>query len=310
MAARRLIVLFVALLIAGGTAFYARSWMEGQRRDVPQAAAEPAPPATIEYREVLVAMRNLPPGSFVTPTNVEWRRWPTGTIPETYVVQGDRDMEGMLGAVVRRGIAEGEPITDGGVVQPGERGFLAAVLEPGMRAVSVPVNDASSNAGLIFPGDKVDLILTQTLAGPDRARRLVSETVLEDVRVIAMGRRTSDQSGTDVTSDGRARTTTLEVTPAQAELVAVVNALGQLSMSLRSLATEDETGAVAAVEPRIEPITWDFEASRARQGRNSTSASMRVMRGGQSQTVRLQEGLVDLEPTTAEDTFDLDAGDD
>ena len=132
----------------------------------------------------------------------------------------------MIGAVVRRGIGAGQPITSATVVKPGDRGFLAAVLSPGKRAVSIPINATSGNAGLIFPGDHVDLILTQTLEGSDGdlARR-VSETVLSNIRIIAMGVETGD-----VAKDGKnhekARTATVEVTPRQAESVALITELG------------------------------------------------------------------------------------
>jgi pilus assembly protein CpaB len=143
----------------------------------------------------------------------------------------------MIGAVVRKRIATGEPITDGAVVKPGERGFLAAVLEPGMRAVSVPLTPTSSNSGLIFPGDRVDLILTQSLveSKSEGSVRRVSETVLSDIRIIAMGAETGDdpQEGD---ANEKAKTATLEVTPAQAEKVALLTELGKLSLSLRSLA--------------------------------------------------------------------------
>jgi pilus assembly protein CpaB len=143
----------------------------------------------------------------------------------------------MIGAVVRKRIATGEPLTDGAVVKPGERGFLAAVLEPGMRAVSVPITPASSNSGLIFPGDRVDLILTQSLieSESEGSVRRVSETVLNDIRIIAMGTETSDDPEAGQAHE-KAKTATLEVTPSQAEKVALLTELGKLSLSLRSLA--------------------------------------------------------------------------
>jgi pilus assembly protein CpaB len=84
-------------------------------------------------------------------------------VPETYLVEGKRSVDDVAGAVVRRSLAAGEPVVDGSVVRPGDRGFLAAVLEPGMRAVSVAVDEAAANAGLIFPGDRVDLVMSQTI---------------------------------------------------------------------------------------------------------------------------------------------------
>ena len=141
---------------------------------------------------MLVADTDLAAGIFIKPQHLRWQRWPTDDVPDTYVLRGKRTDTDMVGAVVRSSIAAGEPITDGAVVKPGDRGFLAAVLDPGMRAVSVPINATSSNAGLIFPGDRIDLILTQTLTSGDGSTRRVSETVLKDIRIIAMGAATSD----------------------------------------------------------------------------------------------------------------------
>ena len=95
---------------------------------------------------------------------MRWQDWPDVAVPETYLVRGQGDETQFVGAVVRRPLTVGQPLSAGSVVKPGERGFLAAVLEPGMRAISVPVDEAAGNAGLIFPGDRVDLILTQTLS--------------------------------------------------------------------------------------------------------------------------------------------------
>ena len=127
MGPRRIIVLLIALVAAGGTAMYARSWVEGQQANVTVVA--PAPKQ--EIHEVLVADLDLPAGSFVKPQHLRWQSWPNDDVPETYVLKGRRSEEEMVGAVVRSRIAAGEPVTDGAVVKPGDRGFLAAVLSPG-----------------------------------------------------------------------------------------------------------------------------------------------------------------------------------
>src|SRR5262245_20801694 len=233
MGLRRIIVLLIALVAAGGSAMYARSWIEGQQ--AVQVVAAPAPKEQIH--EVLVADADLASGTFVKPQHLRWQRWPTDDVPESYVLKGVRSDEEMVGAVVRSRIAMGEPLTDGAVVKPGERGFLAAVLEPGMRAVSMPVTPTSANSGLIFPGDRVDLILTQSLveSQSEGGVRRVSETVLSNIRIIAMGTVTSDDPEEGKANE-KAKTATLEVTPAQAEKVALLTELGKLSLSLRSLA--------------------------------------------------------------------------
>ena len=278
---RRIIVLLIALVAAGGTAMYARSWIEGQQPV--QAVAAPAPKE--EIHEVLVADSDLPAGTFLKPQR---QRWPTDDVPDSYVLNGVRSDEEMIGAVVRKRIATGEPITDGAVVKPGERGFLAAVLEPGMRAVSVPLTPTSSNSGLIFPGDRVDLILTQSLVESESegSVRRVSETVLSDIRIIAMGAETGDdpQEGD---ANEKAKTATLEVTPAQAEKVALLTELGKLSLSLRSLAAPSPE--VAALPENASNLTWDRDVSRVlRSGR--LSSRLLVLRGSDAQDVSVQEG--------------------
>jgi pilus assembly protein CpaB len=280
---RRIIVLLIALVAAGGTAMYARSWIESQQT-VPVAA--PAPEEKIH--EVLVADSDLAAGTFIKPQHLRWQRWPTDDVPDSYVLNGVRSDEEMIGAVVRKRIAAGEPITDGAVVKPGDRGFLAAVLEPGMRAMSVPVSPISSNSGLIFPGDRVDLILTQSLmeSQSEGSVRRVSETVLSDIRIIAMGAETGDDPEEGEANE-RAKTATFEVTPAQAQTVALLTELGKLSLSLRSLATP--APEVAELPEDASQLTWDRDVSRVlRSGR--FWSRLQVLRGSDSQDVSVQEG--------------------
>lgn len=281
MGPRRLLMLVMAVVAAGGTAMFARSWIEGQRANIAVAA----PASTEEVYEVLVADMDLAAGSFIKPSQVTWQRWPTDDVPESYVLKGRRKLEEMVGAVVRRGVAAGEPITDGAVVKPGDRGFLAAVLEPGTRAVSVPITATSGNSGLIFPGDRVDLILTQTLAATEDGdiTRRVSETVLEDIRIIAMGADTSDQPE-DGKSNEKAKTATLEVTPRQAETVTLVTELGKLSLSLRSLAVAGETSVDTHTT-----FTWDHDVSQVlKSGRRSTR--LLVLRGSETEDRKIEQG--------------------
>jgi pilus assembly protein CpaB len=283
MGLRRIIVLLIALVAAGGTAMYARSWVASQQ--VVQTVAAPAPKQ--EMHEVLVADSDLPAGTFVKPQHLRWQRWPTDDVPETYVLKGVRTDQDMIGAVVRKRIAAGEPIIDGAVVKPGERGFLAAVLEPGMRAVSVPINPTSANSGLIFPGDRVDMILTQSLLESENegSVRRVSETVLSNIRIIAMGADASDDPREGQANE-KAKTATLEVTPRQAEEVALLTELGKLSLSLRSLASPTPEVAALSEGPQL---TWDRDVSRVlRSGR--LSSRLLVLRGSDAQDVSVKEG--------------------
>jgi len=281
MGPRRLLILFLALVVAGVTAVYARSWINEQQR--PITIVQASKPSEEAANEVLIAELNIPAGRFIKPQDVRWQRWPSDDIPEHYIVRGNDDKDVVIGAVVRRGLSAGQPITNASVVKPGDRGFLAAVLSPGMRAVSVPINATSGNSGLIFPGDRVDLILTQTLDGGNSTRR-VSETVLPDIRIIAMGVETGDDAQKGKHHE-KARTATLEVSPREAESVALVTELGKLSLSLRSLAKDDKTTTAATA--KAEP-TWDRDVSSVlRSGRGPTNRLL-VLRGSDAETVNVE----------------------
>lgn len=278
---RRVILPMMALLLAGAATFAARGWLE---RDEPaRTAAEPAKPEAA--KAVLVAAADLAVGSFVQAESLRWQEWPDVVVPPSYLVRGQADETSYVGAVVRQPLTAGEPVTAPAIVKPGDRGFLAAVLEPGMRAISVPIDEAAGNAGLVLPGDRVDLILTQTVNvdnDPAGARR-VSETVLEDLRVIAMGRRLSSGEG----EEGQAsRTATLEAPPAAVERIALAGELGKLALSLRSLAA---AGGADTVE-RARRFTWDTEASPALRPENQQRTTLSVMRGDKLETVTIRRG--------------------
>ena len=278
---RRVVLPLVALLLAGAATFVARGWLEREQRAGP--IAEPAQPQIA--KAVLVAAADLAVGSFVQADSLRWQDWPDVSLPDRYYIRGQTDEQALVGAVVRRPLAVGEPLTPAAVVKPGERGFLAAVLEPGMRAISVPIDEAAGNAGLVLPGDRVDLVLTQTISaeGDPAGARRVSETVLEDLRVIAMGRRLSSGEG----EEGQAsRTATLEAPPDAVEKVALANELGKLALSLRSLATTDhDTG-----ESRLRRLTWDTEASPALRPENQQRTTLTVMRGDKVEAVNIRRG--------------------
>jgi len=227
---KKLVLLVVALLVAVGTAFAARSLFMGASTPEAEAAVEPQGP------KVLVAQRGLPTGTIITADSVNFQDWPEELVQDAYFIDGEADMTKLLGTVVRFPITAGEPVTQGALVAPGDRGFLAAALGPGMRAVTIPVSAKTGVAGFVFPGDRVDLVLTQTVAGGEGEPLKASETVLRNLRVLA-----TDQSTESETVDGKTvvrafRTVTIEVTPRIAEKVAVAQTIGALSLSLRSLA--------------------------------------------------------------------------
>jgi pilus assembly protein CpaB len=280
---RRLLLPTIALLLAGGAAMMTNSWIQQQGRVLEPPPSQPAP-----ARSVLVAATDVATGGFLQPGSVRWQEWPDGTLAEAYLLKGEATLDEVVGAVARVDLAAGQPILPRLIVKPGERGFLAAVLEPGMRALSITVDEASSSAGLILPGDRVDVIVTHAIEADTEGggtQHHVSETVLEDVRVIAMGRKLSAHASAEPGPATQARTATLQVSAAGAERLAVVGAVGSLTLSLRSLAraAEPQPGRGAG-------MTWDSAVAPALLPRNQPFSSFALIRGRETQTIALPQG--------------------
>lgn len=244
-------------------------------RLVYNAQMAPAPPAEPQVR-VWATAAALPAGLLLRDTDVVWQSYPETGVPQGAIVEGSKQAQ-LNGAVVRRNLPAGSVLTANDVILPQAPGFLSAALQPDMRAISVPVNDVSGNAGLIRPGDYVDLILTQDLrsmgldtTGPQGG--VVSETVVEHARVIAVG---SEFVAVDERADGQAasgaRTVTLEVSPRAAEAVAVAARLGTISLALRSFVhanrspsgSQQDGAQVTAWEDRSRDPVWAGDVSRA-----------------------------------------------
>jgi pilus assembly protein CpaB len=246
---KKLALLIGALVIAVVTAVMAKNMFAGAGAH--QAAAAPVVPVG---PKVLVAKKALPVGTIIDADSFTFQPWPKELMQGAYYVEGQPDSKNLAGTVVRYAITAGQPITRGSLVGPQDRGFLAAALGPGMRAITVPVNAATGVAGFVFPGDHVDLVLTQTVSGGGDGPALkVSETIVRNVRVLA-----TDQRFTDKDEDGKTliktfSNVTLEVTPRIAEKIAVAQNMGNLSLSLRSIAdnSADLERAVAAGDVKV-----------------------------------------------------------
>src|SRR5919107_1931363 len=192
---KKLMLLIGALIVAAVTAVTAKNMFSGA--GAPTAAARPAVPAG---PEVLVATRALPVGTIIDAEALRFQRWPEGLVQPAYFIKGKPGVspQSLIGTVVRNEITAGQPFTQGSLIKPGERGFPAAALGPGMRAVTVAVSGTSGVAGFVFPGDRVDIVLTQEVTGGgDGAALKVSETVLRNVRVLATDQRmtATDEKG-------------------------------------------------------------------------------------------------------------------
>ncbi len=176
--------------------------------------------------QVLVAARDLPQGTLLKHEHLRWQPWPDGSVPDNYLVQGMVRQDSLHGSALRRGIAAGRPIVAGRIVKPGEKGFLAAALTPGHRARAIDISAASNIDGLALPGNRVDLVLTHKVK-IGRAAQQISETILRNMRILAIDQSPDNRSN----QTGIGKTVTFEVTPKQAEILAVASDLGELSIS-------------------------------------------------------------------------------
>ena len=248
MDSRKTILLVGALIVAGITAFMARSLMQGA--SAPKANAQVV--QKVDGPEVLVATRALPVGTILDATALKFQPWPKEMVDNAYYLRKTTDLQSLVGTVVRNPITAGQPVTQGSLVKPGDRGFLAAALGPGMRAVTVPVSGSNAVAGFVFPGDHVDLVLTQSVpGGGDGPPLKASETIIRNLRVLATDQNmqeSKDENGNAVVRP--ASTVTVEVTPKIAEKIAVAQTVGSLSLSLRSIADNagDLEAAIASGE--------------------------------------------------------------
>jgi pilus assembly protein CpaB len=267
-------IAFFVLMALGLTGFGTVAWLSTRppAAEAPRQAAKPELPKTVR-KTLLVAARAVHAGNLLKPEDL---------LAKEVEIQGDgggdllpdtpetRAM--ILGSMVRRGLTAGEVIRGESVMKPGEHGFLAAVLGAGMRAITIGVDAASGSHGLIWPGDRVDVILTQTMgdATVPAGSRVAAETVLRNTRVIAIDQQLM-QGVSPTGGDTQSRTVTLEVSPDQAERLSVAMRLGRLSLSLLS-ATDPRTDNQASTRP-----TWARDVSPA-LGAEAAPAADRVVR--------------------------------
>lgn len=268
-------VAFFILMALGLVGFGTVAWIA--TRPPPAAAAARTVPTT---REVLVAAQPIHVGQLLKPEDLTAKAI---SLKDPRLADSNANTpevrRNLIGAMVRRSLAPGDVIENGDVMRPGDHGFLAAVLEPGMRAVTIAVDNTTGLAGLIWPGDRVDVILTETLNGPDlpAGRRVAAETVLADARVIAIDQQI--MQGAMSRPGIPAKTVTLEVTEDQAERISVAMRLGRLSLAVRSA---DASKRPRQAQTRVD-TTWASDVSPALQATRPPPAPdsiVRVFQGG------------------------------
>ena len=236
------------------------------------AAAAPAPPVV----QILSAARPLQAGGLLKYDDIQPREMPATEVPDGARADTAQSRAELAGSMIRRGLRPQEVLLPADLLRPGDHGFLAAVLRPGMRATAVGVDAVSGTAGLIWPGDHVDVLLTQVSDDQTvpASRRASAETVLGDIRVIAIDQQLMEGATGSVTEQGTTtHTVTLEVTETQAERVALAGRLGHLSLIVRA------ADAAPGARPENPATTWGGDVSPALNQGHTAGRVMKIYQG-------------------------------
>ena len=206
-----------------------------------QAIRAPAATPTVSY---LVAAHPLPPGTLERDSDLTVKTVPREALPPDVIVDTPQGRADLNGALIQHYVEPGSPLHMADVLRPRDRGFLAAVLVPGTRAVSLAIDPVSGVGGLIWPGDRVDVILTQDIpAAGTTSRRVVGETVLSDVRIVAVDQNMVQGGSPTAGIAGKlASTVTVQASEDEAERLSVAGRLGRLSLAIRAIGNTPSRG--------------------------------------------------------------------
>jgi pilus assembly protein CpaB len=221
----RVLVLAIAITAALGAAWVAKKIVSGPRETVEK---------TVGATDVLVAATDINLGDSVRADVLKWQQWPVEGVTPGLITRNARPdaPTELSGAVARAPFIAGEPIKEQKLIKISEGGVMAAILPAGMRAISTPIREETSAGGFILPNDRVDVILSHKMRVGSKEEP-VSEAVLRNARVLAIGQEIENKDGEKVATG---KTATLELTPRQAEVLALAQSMGEISLSLRSLA--------------------------------------------------------------------------
>ncbi|MDX7952764.1 Flp pilus assembly protein CpaB [Lichenihabitans sp. Uapishka_5] len=251
----RIAVLVLGVAAAGGAVMLALS--PKPQAPAPVAAAAP-PPVAAPVDQILVATHELQLGKLVSADDLGWQTWPKASITAFMIQHDDKVVAELTGSIARVNFYAGEPIRRESLIKGATAGFLSAVLPSGMRAVAITIDaqGSTSAGGFVLPNDRVDVIRTVKGSGTAMAESYNSETLLTNVKVLAIGQNIQDKNGapTQVGS-----TATLELDPVQAETVILAQRTGQLSLALRSMQDAAQTGHVAIADGKTTVIRYGIE---------------------------------------------------
>ncbi len=239
-------LLTITAISAGVLAAILMMNTEAPKPQVVERVVQPVQNAGILTSEILVAARELPMGSTVKPGDFIWKAWPKDAVSQSSVRRESMAdaAEKMKGSILRQALVAGEPVNAARLVPADGGGFMAAILPAGMRAASIVITPESSAGGFVLPNDRVDVILSRRRTGQQansNAPQVISETILTNVRVLAIDQAAQEKDGQ---RSVLGRTATLELQPKQAESLAMARDMGTLSLALRSMSDRNEEAGV------------------------------------------------------------------
>lgn len=269
MRVRDIIGLVLALLLAIGVAFLTRIFLTKEEKPGKTFVKQQ------EATRIIIASRTLSPGDTIKQGDLIWKEWPKSAITSTDLTEENTKLEEFTGSIVRFTIYKGNPLVKEELVKRSDKGILAAVVTPGKRAVSIDVTASASDSGLIFPGDYVDVILSTTAsAGGQQVGK--SRTILKNIKVLAFDTTLAPPSENPKTPPHVA---TLEMTPAEAEILMAGTKEGVITLSLHSLEKESSNRSESSVSTESQPPVKD-----SKRGQTIT-----LMRGKEKSEVEFQE---------------------
>ncbi len=226
------VIVFGVALGAGGIAAVLALNLTSSQSQQHQPVAQNEPPVN---KQVLVASKDIAMGTTLNAGLVTWQDWPNTGVSDKFIVRSSstEGADQITGAIARASFYQGEPIVDAKLVRS-DQGFMSAILPEGMRAVATKISAATSAGGFILPNDRVDVIMTRHAEDSDiTTNKFITETVLHNVRVLAIDQTIEDQNGEKVVVG---QTATLELSPQQAEILTVAEQMSdKLTLALRSI---------------------------------------------------------------------------
>lgn len=274
-----LITLVLALSIAFLAALISKALFEKQ-----EASTKKAPPITEVHHEshtaeVLVATQNISIGESIKSSMITWQKWPKEAVLDTYIVRNNEtsdQYQKLLNGLSKRQISHGEPITLDDIIKAGDRSFLAAIVAPGMRAVSLPLGSSAAGSSLLSPGDRVDIISANIFRSSFKQDNNFSGTTLvENAKVLAVDRhlgshRTSEtKGGIQIAQEESAKFITIEVTPEEAEILSMATKLGELTFSLRGMEKtpqKNRSESIQSLKKRLQEQLGQKDKEKDKEG--------------------------------------------